>query len=254
MFKKRLSTPRAATVIVLAAVVAVSVTAVPSIAASFLTPQAASQKYVSKSAAAKTYLSKSAASKSYLSKSGASNYLTKKAAANTYVSKKANPLAPVVAIAASNTLFSLNSSTAGYIPTAFTSFATKANVSKAIVTFSGTASCTNPVKAPTVAQSCPINILVDGQPAASKVSFAPATAESSNPTKEPAAALVHTVVQTTVLGKGGHTVAIQYAGASGLNFQLKSWNLAVEAYPEAEEAEETTTTTPSSSGSSSSGK
>ncbi|HVW48574.1 MAG TPA: hypothetical protein VHA76_16070 [Solirubrobacterales bacterium] len=218
-------------------------TAVPSIAASFLTPKAASQKYVTKQAASKTYLSKS----------GASNYLTKKAAANTYVAKKSSPLAPVVAIAASNALFSLNSSTAGYIPTAFTSFATKANVSKAIITFEGTASCTNPAKAPTVAQACPINILVDGQPAASKVAFAPATAESSNPSKEPAAALVHSIVQTTVLGKGGHTIAIQYAGASGLNFQLKSWNLAVEAYPEAEEAEETTTTTPSTS-SSSSGK
>lgn len=233
MFKKRLSTPRAATVIVLAAVVAVSVTAVPSIAASFLTPKAASQKYVTKQKASKTYLTKS----------GASNYLTKKAAANTYVAKKTAPLPPVVGIAASNTLFSINSPTAGYIPTAFTSFATKANVSKAIITFEGTASCTNPVKAPTVAQACPITILVDGQPAASKVAFAPATAESSNPTKEPAAALVHSIVQTTVLGKGGHTVAIQYAGASGLNFQLKSWNLAVEAYPEAEEAEETTTTT-----------
>lgn len=233
MFKKRLSTPRAATVIVLAAVVAVSVTAVPSIAASFLTPKAASQKYVTKQKASKTYLTKS----------GASNYLTKKAAANTYVAKKTAPLPPVVGIAASNTLFSINSPTAGYIPTAFTSFATKANASKAIITFEGTASCTNPVKAPTVAQACPITILVDGQPAASKVAFAPATAESSNPTKEPAAALVHSIVQTTVLGKGGHTVAIQYAGASGLNFQLKSWNLAVEAYPEAEEAEETTTTT-----------
>ena len=252
MFKKRLSTPRAATVIVLAAVVAVSVTAVPSIAASFLTPKAASQKYVTKQAASKTYLSKSGASKSYLSKSGASNYLTKKAAANTYVAKKSSPLAPVVSIAASNTLFSINSSTAGYIPTAFTSFATKANVSKAIITFAGTASCTNPVKAPTVGQACPINILVDGQPAASKVAFAPATAEGTS--KEPAAALVHSVVQTTVLGKGGHTVAIQYQGASGLNFQLKSWNLAVEAYPEAEEEEEETTTPKPSSGSSSSSK
>lgn len=239
MFKKRLSTPRAAIVIVLAAVVAVSVTAVPSIAASFLTPQAASQKYVTKQSASKTYLKRSAGT----------NYLTKKAAANTYVAKKSNPLAPVVAIAASNTLFSLNSSTAGYIPTAFTSFATKANVSKAIITFAGTASCTNPVKAPTVGQACPITILVDGQPAASKVAFAPATAEGTS--KEPAAALTHSVVQTTVLGKGGHTVAIQYAGASGLNFQLKSWNLAVESYPEAEEEEATTTTTPSSSSSSS---
>jgi hypothetical protein len=233
LLKKRLSTPRAATVIVLAAVVALSVTVAPSIAASFLTPQQASQKFVTKQKASKTYLTKS----------GASNYLSKKAAANTYVAKKGAPLQPVVSIAASNTLFSLNSGTAGYIPTAFTAFATKANVSTAVITFSGTASCTNPVKAPTVDQACPITILVDGQPAASKVAFAPATAEGT-PTK-PAAAITHTVVQTTVLGKGGHTIAIQYAGASGLNFQLKSWNLAVQAYPQAEEVEEETTTSPS---------
>lgn len=237
MLKKRLSTPRAATVIVLAAVVALSVTVAPSIAASFLTPQQASQKYVTKQKASKTYLTKS----------GASNYLTKKAATNTYVAKKGAALPPVVAVAASNTLFSLNSSTAGYIPTAFTSFATKANVSTAVITFSGTASCTNPVKAPTVDQACPINVLVDGQAAASKVAFAPATGEGTS--SKPAAALVHTIVQTTVLGKGGHTIAIQYSGASGLNFQLKSWNLAVQAYPQAEEAPETTTTT-SPSGSS----
>lgn len=240
LFKKRLSTPRAATVIVLAAVVAVSVTAVPSIAASFLTPKAASQTYVTKQKAAKTYLTKS----------GASNYLTKKVAANTYLTKKGAQLPPVVSVAASNTLFSLSSATSGFIPTAFTSFATKANVSTAVITFSGTASCTNPVKAPTVDQACPITILVDGQPAAKKVNFAPATAEGTS--SKPAAANVYTVMQTTVLGKGGHTVAIEYAGASGLNFQLKSWNLAVQAYPQAEEEETTTTST--SSGSSTGGK
>jgi hypothetical protein len=237
LLKKRLSTPRAATVIVLAAVVALSVTVAPSIAASFLTSKAASQKFVTKQKASKTYLTKA----------GASNYLSKKAAANTYLPKKSLPLQPISSIAASNTLFSINASTAGYIPTAFTSFATKAKVSNAVVTFSGTASCTNPVKAPTVAQACPITVLVDGQPAASKVPFAPATAEGTS--KEPAAALTHTIVQTTVLGKGGHTISIQYAGASGLNFQLKSWNLAVQAYPQPEEEEETTTT--SSSGKSS---
>jgi hypothetical protein len=239
LLKKRLSTPRAATVIVLAAVVALSVTVAPSIAASFLTPQQASQKFVTKQKASKTYLTKS----------GASSYLSKKAAANTYVAKNGAAQPPVVSIAASNTLFSLNSSTAGYIPTAFTAFATKANVSTAVVTFSGTASCTNPTKAPTVDQACPINILVDGQAAASKVAFAPATGEGT--ASKPAAALVHTVVETTVLGKGGHTIAIQYAGAAGLNFQLKSWNLAVQAYPQAEEAaaETTTTTTPSGSSS-----
>ncbi|HEX4306287.1 MAG TPA: hypothetical protein VHZ54_09640 [Solirubrobacterales bacterium] len=235
--KKRLSTPRAATVIVLAAVVALSVTVAPSIAASFLTSQQASKTYVTNQKANKTYATKAQVN------AKTSNYLSKKAAANTYIAKKGAALPPVVAIAASNTLFSLNSSTAGYIPTAFTAFATKANVSSAVITFSGTASCTNPTKAPTVAQSCPINILVDGSPAASKVAFAPATAEGTS--KEPAAAISHTVVLTSVLGKGGHTVQIQYAGSSGLNFQLKSWNLAVQAYPQAEEAEETPATTPS---------
>jgi hypothetical protein len=234
LLKKRLSTPRAATVIVLAAVVALSVTVAPSIAASFLTPQQAAKKYVTNQKAAKTY-----ATKSQLNTKTA-NYLTKKAAANTYVAKKGASLPPVVSIAASNTLFSLNSATSGYIPTAFTAFATKANVSTAVITFSGTASCTNPVKAPTVDQSCPITILVDGQAAAKKVSFAPATAEGTS--SKPAAANVHTIVQTTVLGKGGHTIQIEYAGASGLNFQLKSWNLAVQAYPQAEELEEETTT------------
>jgi hypothetical protein len=237
LFKKRLSTPRAATVIVLAAVVALSVTVAPSIAGSFLTPQQASKTYVTNAKAAKTYATKSQVN------AKTANYLTKKAAANTYVAKKGANLPPVVAIAASNTLFSLNSATSGFIPTAFTAFATKANVSTAVITFSGTASCTNPVKAPTVDQSCPITVLIDGQAAAKKVSFAPATAEGTS--SKPAAANIHTIVQTTVLGKGGHTVQIEYAGASGLNFQLKSWNLAVQAYPQAEEAPEETTTTPS---------
>jgi hypothetical protein len=247
LLKKRLSTPRAATVIVLAAVVALSVTVAPSIASSFLTPQAASKKFVTNQKAAKTYETKAQAN------AKASNYLTKKAAANSYIAKKGAALPPVVAVAASNTLFSLNSSTSGFIPTAFSSFATKANVNTAVITFSGAASCTNPVKAPTVDQSCPITILVDGQPAAKKVSFAPATAEGTS--SKPAAANIHTIVQTTVLGKGGHTVQIEYAGASGLNFQLKSWNLAVQAYPQAEEPEEApTTTSPSGSNPSPSGK
>ena len=241
MFKKRLSTPRAATVIVLAAVVALSVTVAPSVAGSFLTPQQAAKKYVTNAKAAKTYVSKKEAN------AKAATYLTKKAAANTYVAKKGSALPTVASIAASNTLFSLNSANSGFIPTAFTSFATKANVNTTVITFSGTASCTNPAKAPTVDQSCPITILVDGQAVAKKVSFAPATAEGTS--SKPAAANVHTVMQTTVLGKGGHTVQIEYAGASGLNFQLKSWNLAVQAYPQAEEVEEeeATTTTPKGS-------
>jgi len=237
LLKKRLSTPRAATVIVLAAVVALSVTVAPSIAASFLTPQAASKKFVTNQKAAKTYVTKAQAN------AKAANYLSKKAATNLYVAKKTAPLPPVVGIAAGTTLYSNNTTVAGYIPTAFTSFATKANVSSAVITFSGTASCTNPAKAPTVDQACPVSILVDGQ-STGKVPFAPATAEG-NATK-PAAALVHTISQTTVLGKGGHVISIQYAGATGLNFQLKSWNLSVQAYPQAEEVEEETTPAPKS--------
>ena len=241
MLKKRLSTPRAATVIVLAAVVALSVTVAPSIASQFLTSQAASKKFVTNQKAAKTYVTKAQAN------AKAVNYLTKKAAANTYVAKKTAALPPVVGIAAGTTLYSNNTTTAGYIPTAFTSFATKANVSSAVITFSGTASCTNgsTTKAPTVDQACPVQILVDGT-TTGKVSFAPATLEGS--ATKPAAALVHTISQTTVLGKGGHTISIQYAGASGLNFQLKSWNLSVQAYPQAEEVEETTPTKSSGSG------
>jgi hypothetical protein len=229
LLKKRISTPRAATVVVLAAVVAASVTVVPSVAQSFLTSQKAAKLFLTNQKAAKTYVSNQKAS---------TLYLKKKAASNLYVPKASAPLAPVAAIAAGTAQFGpVNATTAGYIPTAFTSFATKATASAAVVTFSGTASCYSE-KAPTPDQACPVQILVDGQ-STGKVNFAPATA---NAAKGPAA-LVHTIVQTTVLGKGGHTVSVQYAGASGVVFTLKSWSLAVQAYPEPEEPPTTTTET-----------
>jgi hypothetical protein len=231
LLKKRLSTPRAATVVVLAAVAAAAVTVAPSVAQSFLTNQKAAKLFVTNQKAAKTYLS---------NKSASALYLKKKTASNLYVAKETAPLPPVAAIAAGSAQFGpVAATTAGYIPTAFASFATKANVSKAIVTFSGTASCTTTSKEATADQACPVQILIDGQ-ATGKVNFAPATL---NPSKG-AAPLVHTIVQTTVLGKGGHTVAVQYAGAANVAFTLKSWNLAVEAYPEAEEAPPTTETSP----------
>jgi hypothetical protein len=230
--KRRLSTPRAATVIVLAAAVAVSVTVVPSLAQSFLTKQAASKVFVTSKSAKQTYVSNKTANRKFVSKASASSlYLNKKAAANLYVSKKAVPLTPVAGIAAGTTPFSAAATTAGYIPSAFTSFATKTSAAKTIITFSGPASCTT-VKAPTPDQSCPVQILVDGT-STGKVNFAPATIEGT--AAKPAATNVHTIVQTTVLGKGGHTVSVQYAGASNVTFNLKSWNLAVTAYPEPEE-------------------
>lgn len=208
LLKRRLSTPRAATAVVLSAAVAVSVTVVPSVAQSFLTNQKAAKVYVSNRKAAKLYLKK-------------------KAAANTYVAKATAPQPPVVGIAAGTAQFNAASTTAGYIPTAFTSFATKAEASSVVVTFSGQATCT--AAKPTADQACPVQILIDGQ-STGKVNFAPATAESPAPVP-----LVHTIVQTTVLGKGGHTVALQYAGAKNVTFALKGWNLAVQAYPQPDE-------------------
>lgn len=223
LLKRRLSTPRAALVVAVAAVVAASVAVVPSLAkpakqtGSVLTSQRAAKLYVS-------------------NKKASTLYLRKKAASNLYVAKADAPLPPVVGIAAGTAPFSSNGTGAGYIPTAFTSFATKATASSAVITFSGNATCT--AEKPTADLACPVQILVDGQ-STGKVNFAPATASSPNP-----AFLVHTIVQTSVLAKGGHTVAIQYAGASKVTFSLKGWNLAVQAYPQPEEApaEETAST------------
>jgi hypothetical protein len=208
LLKRRLSTPRAATAVVLSAAVAVSVTVVPSVAQSFLTNQQAAKVYVSNQKASKLFLKK-------------------KTASNLYVAKATAPRPPVVGIAAGTAPFNASATTAGYIPTAFTSFATKAEVSSAVITFSGQATCT--AAKPTVDLACPVQILLDGQ-STGKVNFAPATAES--PTAAP---LVHTIVQTNVLAKGGHTVAVQYAGAKNVTFSLKSWSLAVEAVPQPDE-------------------
>jgi hypothetical protein len=227
LLKRRLSTPRAATVVVLAAAVAVSVSVVPSVAQSFLTSQKAAKVYVTHKKASQLYLKK-------------------KAASNLYVAKASAPKPPVLAIAAGTAPFSAAATTPGYIPTAFSSFATKAEVSSVVVTFSGNATCTS--EKASAADACPIQILVDGQ-STGKVNFAPATLASPAP-----APLVQTVMQTTVLGKGGHTVAVQYAGAKNVTFTLKSWNLAVEAYPQPDEPLQTEDSSPGGSGKGSSPK
>jgi hypothetical protein len=227
LLKRRISTPRAATVVVLAAVVAFAATVAPSLAGSFLTNQKAAKLYLSNKKASKTYLS---------NKKASTLFLKKKVASNLYVAKAGAPQQPVVGIAAGTTQFGPTTTpTAGYVPGAFTSFATKATASSVVVTFSGSASCTS--EKGTADQACPIQILVDGQ-ATGKVNFAPAT---TLPAKG-AALIGQTVMQTTVLGKGGHTVQIQYAGATGVTFTLKNWNLSAEAYPEPEEPVTTTTT------------
>jgi hypothetical protein len=219
LLDRRLSTPRAATVVALAAVVAVAVTVAPSVAkktGSLLTTKQAAATYVS-------------------NKKASTLFLRKKAASNLFVAKATAPLPPVVGIAAGTAPFGPVSFTApGYIPTAFTSFATPAKASSTVITFSGNAICT--ADKPTADLACPVIVLVDGQ-SQGKVNFAPATAAS--PTPVPVA---QSFTLTTVLGKGGHTVAVQYAGASKVQFTLKGWNLAVQAYPQPEEAPATTTT------------
>ncbi|HEX5928750.1 MAG TPA: hypothetical protein VFY48_05085 [Solirubrobacterales bacterium] len=209
--KRRISNPRAITVVALAAIVAAAVAVTPTVAKktqSFLTTKRAEATYVS-------------------NKKASTLYLKKKAATNLFVAKASAPKAPAVGIAAGTAPFSASATTAGYVPSAFTSFATKAEASSAVITFSGNVSCT--AAKPTAALACPIQILVDGQ-SQGKVNIAPAVAGSPAP-----ALLAASVTTTTVLGKGGHTVAVQYAGAKDVTFNLKGWNLAVAAYPQPDE-------------------
>lgn len=219
MLRRRLSTPRAATAVALAAVLAAAIAVTPSFAGS-----AISGAFITKKAAGQIYVS---------NKKASTLYLRKKVAGNTFVTKATAPLAPVSAIAAGTAPWSNEGTTAVYLPTAYTSFG-QSGTGSDVITFSGSATCTS--AKPTVELACPIQIVVDGQ-ATGKVNFAPATASSPSP-----AAIVNTVMQTTVLAKGGHTVAIQYAGAKNVVFTLKSWSLAVQGYPERPEAPPTETT------------
>jgi hypothetical protein len=193
LLNRRLSRPRAALVVAVAGALAAVVAVSPSFAESFLTSQKASHLYLT-------------------NRKANGIYLKQKAAGNLFVKKADAPLTPIVAIAAGTVPFEATATTAGYIPSAFTSFATKGNA-PAVVTFSGQATCV--AEKPTVELACPIQILVDGQ-TTGKVNFAPATVPSPK-----TAALIHTVTQTTVLGKGGHTVAVQYAGAAKVSFALR---------------------------------
>jgi hypothetical protein len=199
-----MSTPRAVTTVLVAGLLAAAVAVTPSFAGSFLTSRQAGHLYLT-------------------NKKASALYLKKKAADNTFVKKADAPLPSKVSIAAGTAVYSSNATTAGYIPTAFTSFGLP-GIGSAVITISGSATCT--AETPAVDLACPIQILVDGQ-STGKVNFAPATAATPAP-----APIVNTVMQTTVLGKGGHTVAIQYAGAKNVTFTLKNWNLAVQAYPE----------------------
>lgn len=219
LLKRRISSPRAATVVALAAVIAAAVAVTPSLAKqaqSFLTTKKAAATYVTNSKAATLYLKK-------------------KAATNLFVAKADVPKPPVVGLASGSAQFGpVAATTAGYIPSAFTSFATPAKVSSATITFSGNVICT--AEKATADLACPILILIDGQ-SAGKINIAPATLNSPAPVP-----IAQSVTINTVLTKGGHTVAVQYAGANKVVFTLKGWNLAVQTFPQPEEEAETPVT------------
>ena len=222
MLKRRLSTPRAATAVALAAVLAAAVAVTPSFAGS--AGSAISGAFITKKAAGQIYVS---------NKKASTLYLRKKVAGNTFVKKVNAPLPPVAAIAAGTAPFVNEGTTPVYLPTAYTSFGMP-GTGPAVITFSGAVTCVS--AKPTVELACPIQIMVDGQ-TTGKVNIAPATANSPKP-----AAIIQTVTQSTVLAKGGHTVAIQYAGAKGVVFGLGAWNLSVQAYPAKPETPPTETT------------
>jgi hypothetical protein len=222
LLRRRLSTPRAALAVALAAVLAAAVAVTPSFAGS--AGSAISGAFITKKAAGQIYVS---------NKKASTLYLRKKVAGNTFVKKVDAPLPPVAAIAAGTAPWVNEGTTPVYLPTAYTSFGMP-GTGPAVITFSGAVTCTS--AKPTVELACPIQIMVDGQ-TTGKVNLAAATANTPKP-----AAITETVMQNTVLAKGGHTVAIQYAGAKGVVFGLGAWNLSVQAYPEKPEALPTETT------------
>ena len=225
--RRRLSRPRAIAVLAVATGLAAVVGVSPAIGGTgFLANQKAGHLYLTESQADRLYLDNGEVSETYLKK---------KAAGNLYVRKSEDPYVPVVGIAAGTAPMGPTlTPTAGYIPGAFTSFATK-GIAPAVISFTGNIVCTAPKPAADVA--CPIQFLVDGQ-ATGKINIAPSTAESPAPVP-----IAQTAISTTVLGKGGHTVAVQYAGSSKATFTVKGWNLAVEAYPQLPEPLETDSST-----------
>ena len=171
LFRRRLSTPRAATVVVLAAVVAAAHRRDAVVPPG--SPSRIAGAFITKKAVARA---------TSPTRRRVTLYLTQESRPATPTwQKTSTPASPIVGDRGRHRhVRSQRGTTAGYIPTAFTSFATKAGISTAVITFSGTATCTS--AKPTVEQACPIQILVDGQ-TAGKVNFAPATAKH---TEEPA--------------------------------------------------------------------
>ena len=207
-----MSSPRAATVVVLAAVVA---------AVGHGDALVRRQSFLTSKKAAKVYVS---------NKKASTLYLKKKAASNLYVAKATAPLPPVVGIAAGTAQFGpVSATTAGYIPTAFTSFATKAEVSSAVITFSGHGDLHGGETGPPTRPARSRSWSTARRPG--KSTSLPSTAAS--PTA--GAGRQHGRPDDACSAKAATRSRSSTRAPKDVTFTLKSWNLAVQAYPQPEE-------------------
>jgi hypothetical protein len=205
--------PKAAVLVVPAAILAIVVTVAPSFAGSaFLTHHKATKLFLTKA-------------EGLTNKEAKATYYNREQADKTFVAQDTLVPAPIAATVASNAAYGpVQSTTPVQIPQAGLGFHMPAD-GLLTITFSGVAGCT----AATNGVGCPVQLLVDGQPASTgKGVFAVASAATPAP-----AASVQTMVETTIVGKGDHVVTAKYFGSTDTSakFKLTNWNLVVQGTP-----------------------
>ena len=148
-------------------------------------------------------------------------YLTKKSARHDYLKKSQASDPPLSDSVASTALFGPKKSTE---PVAVRGSEIEIDVPQTTrldLTFSGVSSCT----ASTDGVPCPVATLVDGQPASTgNINFD--VSGNDGP-------VVHTLVQTSIVTAGTHTISAQYSGSedASAKFTLLNWNLVVQGFP-----------------------
>jgi len=148
-------------------------------------------------------------------------YLTKRSARHDYLRKSKAPAVPLSDSVASTALFNPPKSAEPVAVRGSEIDLDVAQTTRLDLTFSGVSSCT----ASTDGVPCQVAALVDGQPASTgNVTFD----VSGNQGPE-----VHTLVQTSIVTAGTHTISAQYSGSEdpSAKFKLLNWNLVVQAFP-----------------------
>jgi hypothetical protein len=148
-------------------------------------------------------------------------YLTKKSARHDYLKKRRAPDVPLTDSVASTALFGPVSSEDPVDVSGSSIELDVAETSRLALTFSGVSSCT----ASTDGVPCRVAVLVDGQPASTgNVDFDVSGNQGPG---------VHTLVQTSIVTAGDHTISVQYAGSDdpSASFKLVNWNLVVQGLP-----------------------